>query len=262
MKQSQWIYSVIVVLVAAGAYLLWQDYHSDDELASLVAPEVAPVAVVEEAESMSHKASSRDAEAQEALLPAPSGLDESDAFVESLVNAVAPEFIQWLVPDEQVRKAVTAIDMMAEGQYPRKYPVIVFPHTAFQVVSGGEGEEDLKYANLANTNRADSLIAALKRVDPALLARYYRQWRPTLEQAYGELGKTDRFSDRFETALDRLIAVESPPADAALVQPHVFYQYQDPELEQRSDLDKLVWRLGDENQRALQEFLRQFKQEL
>lgn len=195
------------------------------------------------------------AEPESTLLPAPTELDNSDPQVHSLVKILAPEFTQWLLPQQQIRKWVATVDMMAEGRYPRKYPAIDFPLGKFAVEKQGD---EIRQAD-SNFKRADVLVAALTKIEPQQLAAYYQQWQPILEKAYQEQGKRDQFNDRLTQAIDTIIALEPLPENAKLKQPHVFYTYADPTLEQRSDLEKLVWRLGTENQLALQAYLKQLK---
>jgi len=194
-------------------------------------------------------------EVAEPLLPAPTNLDDSDSQVHELVKVIAPPFGKWLLPQQQIRKWTATVDMMAEGRYPRKYPAIDFPLSKFKVEKHGEQITQ----SSSNFQRADLLIDTLTAIDPKLLATYYQAWQPIFEKAYREQGKPDRFDDRLRLAIDRIIALETLPENTELKRPHVFYTYADPELEKRSDLEKLVWRLGTENQQQLQTYLKQLK---
>ena len=195
------------------------------------------------------------AEPESPLLPPPTDLENSDPQVHSLVKILAPEFTQWLLPQQQIRKWVATVDMMAEGRYPRKYPAIDFPLGKFTVEKQGDSVQQAE----SNFKRADLLVGALTKIDPQQLANYYQQWQPILDKAYKEQGKRDQFTDRLDAAIETIIALEPLPENAELKQPHVFYTYADPALEQRSDLEKLVWRLGPENQKALQAYLKELK---
>lgn len=189
------------------------------------------------------------------LLPVPTDLDNSDPQVHHLVKILAPELTQWLLPQQQIRKWVATIDMMADGRYPRKYPAINFPLGKFAV----EKKDGSLHQVSSNFKRADLLITTLTKIEPQQLADYYQQWQPIIEKAYKEQGKRDQFTDRVAQAIETIIALEPLPENAALKQPHVFYTYADPALEQRSDLEKLIWRLGPDNQQALQAYLKQLK---
>jgi hypothetical protein len=80
-----------------------------------------------------------------------------------------------------------------------------------------------------------------------------------LENSYRELGKSGSFDARLDLAIDRILAVKPLDASPALNQTSVMYKYNDPVLEKSKPLDKLMWRLGEENMRQLQDYLRELK---
>ena len=199
-----------------------------------------------------------------ALVEAPVQLDDSDTSVLEAIAAIGPDIGQWLLPDQQIRKWVLAVDLIADGKLPRRYRPIDYPMTAFKA----QKSEGKLIADPANQQRYDELISALETLDTTLLARYYRAWLPLLESAYSEQGKPDSFSERFQQAISRLIAVDDLPlADEndgdsggpQLKRPKVMYIYADESLEQASDVEKLLWRMGDENRNKLQFFLRDLR---
>ena len=114
----------------------------------------------------------------------------------------------------------------------------------------------------SNYNRAKPLLDAVMAIPPEKLADYYYNWLPLLEKAYRELGKKDSFDTRFKQAIDKVLAVKNLPAEPELKLPSVMYQYQDKSLEEASDLDKLMWRLGFENTSKIQQYLRDLKSRL
>jgi hypothetical protein len=195
---------------------------------------------------------------QAKLIAPPPSLNNSDAQVREVLEELSPDLKLWLLPEQQLRKWVATTDLMAEGSYPRKYPAIDFPLGKFEVKQDGDGYRSKD----SNFNRANTLVEAITAIEPATLASYYDYWQPLLEQAYGELGKKDQFEQRLQQAIDTIIALEPLPEGARLIRPHIFYQYEDPALEQRSDLEKLIWRLGPENQAAIQAYLRELKAQL
>ncbi len=195
-------------------------------------------------------------------VPTPEKLNGSDVVVQSTLENLAPTLLKWLVPEEQVRKWVLVVDLMAEGEVPKRHQPWVYAMDTFKVMAKEgdwpQGEE--KYlAKAANQTRLTPFVDALVAIPPRTLGRYYRAWLPTLEQAYDELGKPGSFSERVDLAVKRLSQVQERPDDAVLERPHVFYQYQDSELEQASPLEKALWRAGDENREKLQAYLDQLK---
>lgn len=199
------------------------------------------------------------------LIDLPAGLNQSDSSVASVMAELSPTLAQWLVPQEQVRKWVLAIDLLADGKLPQRHRPISFSAPGFQVetlIDAGAatipGDERYLAARV-NSQRFNALIATLDDIDVRTAGRYYNAWLPMLEQAYGELGKKDRFSERVVKAVDNILAAKTMPAKGVLKQPHVLYEYESSKLEQYSALDKAMWRLGDANRVAVQTFAKELR---
>lgn len=189
----------------------------------------------------------------------PLSLNNSDQRVKQAVTDLAQRMVVWLTPPEQIRKWVLAVDLIADGKIPYKHSPVKYEKDPFLVLPTGA---DNYVADSGNHSRWDALIAVMAAIPVKDAARYYREWLPLLERAYGELGKQGTFNQRFLTALGRIRAVGEPPSGATLIRPHVFYEYSDPELEGAAPLTKWVWRLGPENMLELQNFARNLSIEL
>ncbi len=193
------------------------------------------------------------------LVTAPVSLNNSDSRVKVAMTDLAQRMVRWMTPPEQIRKWVLAVDLAADGKIPYKHSPVKYEKDPFLVLPRGA---DSYIADAGNHSRWDPLIAVLTDIPVKDAARYYREWLPLLERAYGELGKSGSFNQRFLAALGRIRAVSEPPSGASLVRPHVFYEYADPELEGATPLTKWVWRLGPENMLELQDFARNLSAEL
>jgi len=100
-------------------------------------------------------------------------------------------------------------------------------------------------------------------VDAKTLVGIYVHFYPLLQQDYRELGYPNGyFNDRLVQAIDDLLAAPDAAAPLALVQPKVFYQYADPELESRSAGQKMMMRMGSENAAKVKAKLRDIRAEL
>ncbi|WP_019529715.1 DUF3014 domain-containing protein [Dasania marina] len=264
MKKSLLISLVLVVVALVAALSYWQLQQSaelDQVSPQAITPpadEPAPGPIMREEPELIAPIAAPAPDPNADLLPPPADLDSSDDDVKALTESIAPSLKDWLLPEQQVRKWVATVDMMADGSFPRKYPALDYPLGKFTVEKTNDGLR----SSATNNSRADALVTAVTAMDPQLAARYYRYWQPLLDKAYGELGRPELFSDRLMKSINRIITLEPAPLQAELVQPHVFYRYKDEALEKRSDLDKLIWRLGRKNQQALQQFLTEFKQQL
>jgi hypothetical protein len=195
---------------------------------------------------------------EDPVVGAPASLEGSDVQVKEAVLDLAPAMASWLLPEEQVRKWVLLVDLVAEGKLPRRYRPLNYPMASFKV-DESRGEV---IADPANFERANILLDQVIAIEPARLARYYRQWQPLLEKAYRELGKPGSFDQRLHRAIERALAVKPLQEQAGFKHPGVFYLYADSKLEKSSDLSRLMWRLGEDNTLRLQVYLQKLLGEL
>ena len=195
---------------------------------------------------------------QDPIVAPPATLDDSDEQVREAVLDLAPAMASWLIPEEQVRKWVLMIDLMAEGKLPRRYRPLNYPMAGFKV----DDKAGMVVSDPVNYERANILLDQILAIEPQRLANYYRQWQPLLDKAYRELGKPGSFDQRLRLAIEQVLAVKPRGEQAALKRPGVFYQYVDPQLEKSGELDRLMWRLGEENTLRLQVYLKKLSAEL
>ena len=188
----------------------------------------------------------------------PSSIDDSDAYVLEAVKYISPEIVQYLVPADQVRKWVLAVDKLAEGKMPRRYRPVEYPLPKFEVQSYGEFSvgSDQNYQRLVN------LMTLVAEIDIAVLGDFYRAWQPLLEEAYAQQGEAGTFEERLELAIGNILAVHPLAEQPLLVRPHVLYQFADEELEQATDVEKFCWRIGQDNLETLQTFAKSFLAEI
>lgn len=192
------------------------------------------------------------------IVIAPVVLENSDPQVLLAIADLSPSLTQWLIPEEQLRKWVLAVDLAADGKLPKRYRPIDYPMAKFVAKT----LTDDAILSDKNYPRMNDLLTAIIAVDPGLLARYYQNWLPILEQAYGEQGRSDSFDQRFQQAISQVLAANSLTEEPVLVRPSVLYRYANPEYENASDVDKLLWRMGPDNAEKLQGFLRELRSQL
>jgi hypothetical protein len=185
--------------------------------------------------------------------PPPPTLQESGAEAQTAVGELSPRLVGWLTPQEPVRKGVLLVDLVAEGRVPVKNLPLSYPAERFAV----EKRDGEIYLSPANYQRASELIDTITAIPPEQAVRYYRAWRPLLQEAHDELGRKQSFEQRLQRAIQQVLDTKPLTGDIRLDQPNVFYTYADPELESASDVSKLLWRLGPENTEKLQVWLRE-----
>lgn len=194
-------------------------------------------------------------EPEQPKIPVAESLSRSDMIATVALQTLSPQLAKWVIPEEQVRKFVLVVDQLASGKMPQRHIPLDYSMAPFKVEGGGE---TLRIDAL-NEQRMNQLVDTVTAMDPKQAGQYYQAWLPVLEQAYGELGKRDTFRERVTALVNKIQAIEEAPEGATLVRPSVLYQYSDPQLEGRSDLEKWFWRMGDDNRAKVQAFLREVK---
>lgn len=192
------------------------------------------------------------------LIEPPITLDDSDDQFQLAIVDLAPKLAQWLVPKEQLRKWVMTVDLLADGKLPRRYRPVDFPIEKFVAAVDG----DTRQLSDKNFHRMQPIVDTITAMDPSKLAIYYKEWLPILEKAYGELGKKGSFDQRIQTAISQVLDGEQLDSPPVLSRPSVLYQYASESLEQASDVEKILWRMGPENSGKIQFFLRDFRAQL
>jgi hypothetical protein len=247
-------FAIAAVVIAAGAaWLWWRQAQTVEPAAPATAARVQlPLAVPPLQPVQRDQATAPAAPPPEPpAIAVPGMLDGSDDMARAAAGELSPLLLKWLLPTEQIRKWVALVDQIADGRLPDKNRPLLFPMPVFDTVT----VDDSLRMNPTNFTRANLLIDTLTAIDDQKLADYYHAWRPLLESAYRELGKSDDFHARLLLALQNIVEAPPPPADAVLVRPKVFYVYADPALEKNSAVTRLLWRLGPDNARRLQAYL-------
>ena len=244
----------VALIAAAGiGYYLWQRQPAPPVAAPAVTtPEPAPQASSEA--RVEHPIEG----ATSTPLPA---LAESDAAVrEALVPLFGTGVFDALFrPQDLVRNAVATIDNLPRKQVAlRLLPLKPVPGS-FRV-SGQNGSPVIGADNGA---RYTPYVRAMEAVDSAKLVALYVRLYPLFQQAYAELGYPSRyFNDRVFEVIDHLLATPDAPATVALVQPKVLYEYADPSLAELSAGQKILLRMGPENEARVKAKLREIKRAL
>ena len=119
---------------------------------------------------------------------------------------------------------------------------------AFGASRTGEGV----IIDAANALRYRAYVTALDSVDTTKLAQLYVTHYPLFQQAYRDLGYPNgHFNDRLVEAIDVVLSTPEQRGHLKLVQPKIFYEYADRDLEQLPSGQKLLLRMGPDNARIV-----------
>jgi len=161
--------------------------------------------------------------------------------------------------DDFARRLVATIDNLGRSSASsRLWPVV--PAAGRFGVGEGDGGATIATANAA---RYEPFVRLIEGVDLRRAAGAYVQLYPSLQRAYEELGYPKRyFNDRFVDVLDLLLATPEPasppkvhlPVVNGPVQPRrpwVLYEFDDPQLESLTAGQKILVRMGLQNERRV-----------
>ena len=195
--------------------------------------------------------------APEPELPA---LDNSDAEVYQRLLALnwRPGLANLFVSEELLRNLVVQVDNIAQGQLASAHPLLQSLPDRFSVAPG----QPLLLAE-QNFARYQPYVQLLESVPPQQLVALFNRYEPLMQQAFAELGyPDDLFKNRLLQAIDMLLATPDVKYPLALEQPSVMYQFADPQLEQLPAPQKLMLRLGPDNQQRIKLLLQRYKNAL
>ena len=163
------------------------------------------------------------------------------------------------MPDGLIKRIVVSVDNLSLDRLAvERRPVRSTPGS---LVVQERGE--VVTLSAANYSRYTPFINVVRAADPAILAAGYFRFYPLFQQAYEELGYNGKyFNDRAVEVIDHLLQTPDVQDPIRLVQPNVFYEFEDADLEARSSGQKLLIRMGSENAGVIKQKLRDLRAEI
>lgn len=257
-----WIVAVALIVAAGYLYLNYQEERVESPPPAVEQPAEAETDVLIRNPVPEPAPPLEDEDPLAALLPDPLPmLDDSDAVLLKLAEFLLgkPELIALVVPQDVVRRIVTAVDNLTVRNVPQNRLPLKQPEGKFLVVASG----DEVLLDPANHPRYDRYAALMNGLDARRLVDAYVHLYPLFQNAYRELGYPKAyFNDRLILALDNLLATPDVQYPIPLTQPAVMYHYADPRLEALSAGQKLLLRMGPENAAVIKKKLAEIRQEL
>lgn len=182
-----------------------------------------------------------------------------DQFASMLMNSAVTALIG---DSDNVSNFVVFIDNAANGQVVSQFSPLIAPKGDFIVkpLDGPELTYILDPETYKRYNDYATLIASLP-IEQAV--ETYQDVKPLIQSAYEELGYSDsNFNEKLKDTIDILLDTPVVDGDIKLLSPSVMYEFADPALEQLLPLQKLLLRMGPDNQRKIQQALKQFKAQI
>ena len=269
---------VIVLLALAAAFLGWRWYQQQQPLHVEPASPVATAPNDGPAPAPAPPPLPESLEPQNPIdaiaLPAsglPTVADSDTRVMKALVDLMGSKNVaDFLQFEGIVRRTVATVDNLAREQSPAStWPVQ--PAKQRFITEGKAGAQTIAAGNAA---RYTPIVQLAESINPAKAAKTYAQLYPLFQKAYEELGYPGRyFNDRLIAVIDHLLQAPEPsgPVQVRLVEvkgkvssqrPWVRYEYADPQLESLSSGQKIMVRMGLENERRMKASLRGFREQI
>ena len=258
-RSSQWLIPVLLAIGAAGG--LWYYWIAVNRPAPESA--VLPEPIAEEPEAMPEPLHplpipDMDTTNRPELVELPP-LDRSDDYFKmALTDIFGGSIEEMLVDSGMIERIVATVDNLPRDHVSERIRPLGRLGGGFVV--DGRGGSDEFTIDSSNYERYDMLVELMTGADLAGAAAVYRRFYPLFQSSYVDLGYPDGyFNDRLVEVIDHLLATPEIDDAAALVRPHVLYEFADPELEGLSSGQKLLLRMGAEHRSGVKDSLREFR---
>jgi len=189
-------------------------------------------------------------------------LNNSDSYVREELATMdgTSSLLMYLVSDELVRKFVVMIENISRGEFPERNLPLLYPQERMTVTELGS---EFYLMDEQSYQRFNALVTSLTNISTESAVDFYQQLQPLFREAYAELGlRNSEFNDVLMLAIDNVLNARMAPQPQQLIRPNLNYLYANPEIENYSDVEKLLLRLGPENTERLQRRLEFFKRRL
>ena len=260
---ARWLGALLVAALVIGAIVAWYVWMRRSE----APPPTPPVAEAPSAPAVApqpnlappvrHPVEAITPPAAETAKPLPALAESDPAIGESLSGLLSASTFQTLFyPDRVIRRFVATVDNLPRQTLATDLRPVKPAPGAFAVI----GPPDARQIGLDNGSRYDAYVRALGSVDSKQLVAVYVHYYPLMQQAYRELGYPNGyFNDRLVDVIDDMLAAPTVDGPIALAQPKVLYEYADPALQSLSSGQKVMLRMGPQNEAKVKAKLREIR---
>jgi hypothetical protein len=187
-------------------------------------------------------------------------LDESDEIIRQMAAKFSshPSYARWLMSKDLIRKFVAAVDNIADGQSPRPHIDFFKPTASFRA----SDENGVLTIDPRSYQRYNVVGAVFESLDTEGSTKLYKQLKPSLQEAYSELGYPNKDFDRtFAAAISVLLKVPVV-RNIKLERKVLSYMMLDQKLEKLNPAQKHLLRMGPDNVQKIKNKLREIAEAL
>ena len=184
-------------------------------------------------------------------------LENSDELFRLRAGALSPDPMlgNWLKQESLIPRLAAAMNMIANGRFPREIFAAFAPLGKFKVLK----KNGVTIIDPAGYARYDAFAAMVSKVDAVAAAKILEDLRPLFDAALRALGERRvTLREAFPAAADELLQTPVLEGDIALLpgKKGITWIYAEERLESRSLVQKQLMRMGPKNQAAVQAKLR------
>jgi hypothetical protein len=252
LKKSMPLWPFIVgllVVIAGGAWYWWMQQHKTVSL-----PPDTP--------SVAKPSPDAQATPPPPVTPLPPPEQTDDQLRNQMAKITSdPNAQAWMREDDLVRRFVSAVRLIADGESPHLPLGFLAPTGAFNVIE----RNGSMVVDPVSFQRYDLVANAIASVDVSACSGAYATLRPLLESAYREIGEPGTtFEPVLAKALQRLINTPVPDEEIAVQygKNSAMYEFVNGSLQALSPAQKHLLRMGPKNMRLIQNKLKEIESAL
>lgn len=235
-----------VIVIGAGIYYVLNEWRAKDPFLTGKADE----------KQISSTPGDKPVPAKEGpfiILPALKGSDEWVRQKAKSLSTYA-KFAEWLRIDDLIRRITAAVDNIAEGKSPRKQLKFLDPKKPFTIIK----RQERVFLNPQSYRRYDVVADAFSSVDTGGVVRLFLELKPLFQDAYKELGYPNQdFQNTLIRAIKELLSAPIVEGDIAVGEGATSYYMTNEELEELSEAQQHLLRMGPQNTFKIQKKLKE-----
>ena len=259
-----WFVIVVLCVVGGGVYY-WKNHTEREARLEQMQPASGPTAQApapapEDEKPVYPLPAQAPPTDQSEPKPLPPLAQSDEPLREALQGPVAgPDFDDLMIGKDIVRRIVATVDNLPRKRVAERLLPLKSPGGNLNV--SGQGE--IVALSPANYGRYTHYVKLAQSIDAHKLVAVYVHYYPLFQDAYRELGYPKKqFNDRVIQAIDDLLNAPVPSKPPELVRPKVFYEFEDPALEELSAGRKIMLRIGPDNASIIKNKLREIRSAL
>lgn len=247
--KGKWIAPILIGVVAIGLGIYFF-------LGGKSAKELSPIAEPPEKDATALTPKPSSEPAKEPLPAARVALPDSDDWVRKKAQELSPDtgWNAWLMNKNLIRRLTAAVVNISEGKSPRKHLSFLGSQKPFSALK----KDGKVLIDPKSHNRYNLVADVVSSLDAANAVGLFKEFKSLFQEAYRELGYPQgEFQAVLTHALKELLAVPVVEGEVQIKEAILSYWIIDDTLEDLSEAQKHLLRMGPQNTRKIQKKLRE-----